>query len=71
MLTTCLSLANKTAMLYGKVTFANVMKLFDCADNFRKVPHGMSVAQFAAMIVQSTKGGMVCRAGKFCNVWVD
>lgn len=50
----CMSVANKVAMLYGEVTFANVVALLTSTGlNATPHPSGISIGRFAAMVVQT------------------
>ncbi len=46
-----LSVANKTAMIYGEVTFANVKDLLTTTKNPTPHPTGISIARFSAIVV--------------------
>ena len=50
---TCSSVANKTAMIYGQVTFRNVLALLNNQEQPTKSPDGISVERFAAMVTQT------------------
>ena len=56
----CLSIANKVAMLFGQVTFANVVALLT-ATGLNATPHptGMTIGRYAAMVI-ATYRAEVC-----------
>jgi hypothetical protein len=53
----CQSVANKVGMIYGDLTFKNVVALLTSTGlNATPHPTGISIERFAAMVIQSTKG---------------
>ena len=53
----CLSVATKVKMIYGEVTFTNVVKLLTTTGlNATPHPTGIGIYRFAAMVMQATKG---------------
>ena len=53
----CGSVANKVCMVYGDLTYKNVVALLTSTGlNATPHPTGISIERFAAMVIQSTKG---------------
>lgn len=54
---TCLSIANKVAMIYGEVNFTTVKAFLAGPDGTRtQIPDGIILPRFIAMVVQAYRG---------------